>query len=322
MSTILDHHCSQTRRQFLHGAGLKLGGLALAVRGGVAIADEGADVDVGTKIDFKCPSEPPIIKRREFERVTPESVGVPSSAIETLLDTLETADYTEPHSIMIMRHGKVCAEGWWAPYTQGLPHLLWSLTKTYTGTVGGRSEGLEAGIDLTKKLGGDSMLVVLSYPKDQPLQKTWSDAVARMKAAAPYAEKQRIKMLIENVWATFMVSPFDMARFIDEVGSPWVQVHFDIGNMMRWGIAEHWAEVLGKRSQKLDVKEYDLTRAMKEGMSKGFDVPLGEGSINWPAVRAELAKINYTGSAAAEVKAGDWTYLADVAKRMDRVLDL
>lgn len=190
------------------------------------------------------------------------------------------------------------------------------------GTVGGRSEGLETGIDLTKKLGADSMLVVLSYPKDQPLQKTWSDAVARMKAAAPHAEKQRIKLLVENVWATFLISPWDMARFIDEVGSAWVQVHFDIGNMMRWGIAEHWAEVLGRRSQKLDVKEYDLNKAMKEGMSKGFDVPLGEGSINWPAVRTELAKIDFTGWAAAEVKAGDWTYLADVAKRMGRVLDL
>jgi L-ribulose-5-phosphate 3-epimerase len=190
------------------------------------------------------------------------------------------------------------------------------------GTVGGRSDGMEAGIDLTKKLGGDSMLVVLAYPQDQPLQQTWDSSVARMKAAATHAEKQGIKVLIENVWNTFLISAFDMARFIDEVGSSWVQVHFDIGNMMRWGVAEHWAQVLGKRSQKLDVKEYDLDKAMKEGMRKGFDTPLGEGSINWPAVRAELVKINYTGWAAAEVKAGDWDYLTDVAKRMDKVLDL
>ncbi len=190
------------------------------------------------------------------------------------------------------------------------------------GTVGGRSDGLEAGIDLTKKLGGDSMLVVLAYPQDQSLQQTWDTSVARMKQAAVHAEKQGIRILIENVWNTFLISAFDMARFIDDVGSPWVQVHFDIGNMMRWGVAEHWAQVLGKRSLKLDVKEYDLDRAMKEGMRKGFDTPLGEGSINWPAVRSELAKINYTGWAAAEVKAGDWDYLADVARRMDKVLDL
>lgn len=190
------------------------------------------------------------------------------------------------------------------------------------GTVGGRAERLEVGIDLTKKLGGDSMLVVLAYPKEKPLQQTWDESVARMKAAAAHAEKQQIKMLIENVWNTFLISAYDMARFIDDVGSPWVQVHFDIGNMVRWGVPEHWAQVLGKRSQKLDVKEYDLDRAMNEGMRKGFDKPLGEGSIDWTAVRAELVKINYTGWAAAEVKAGDWDYLADVAKRMDKVLDL
>jgi L-ribulose-5-phosphate 3-epimerase len=190
------------------------------------------------------------------------------------------------------------------------------------GTVGGRAETLEAGLDLTKKLGGDSMLVVLAYPPEQSFQKTWNDALARMKAAAVHAQKQQIKMLIENVWNTFLISAPDMARFIDEVGSPWVQVHLDIGNQMRWGVAEHWVEVLGKRSQKLDVKEYDLDKAMNEGMRKGFDNPLGEGSIHWPAVRTELAKLNYTGWAAAEVKEGDWDYLADVAKRMDRVLDL
>jgi hexulose-6-phosphate isomerase len=190
------------------------------------------------------------------------------------------------------------------------------------GTVGADAANLEGGVDLTRQLGGDSMLVVARYDQKQSLAKNWSYWRDLLKSAAPHAERQRIKLLVENVWATFLISPFDMARFIDEIGSPWVQVHFDIGNMMRWGVAEHWAEVLGQRSQKLDVKEYDLKKAMNEGMAKGFDVPLGEGSINWPAVRAELAKINFTGWAAAEVKGGDWDYLAAVAQRMDRVLDL
>jgi hexulose-6-phosphate isomerase len=190
------------------------------------------------------------------------------------------------------------------------------------GTVGARTESLEPGIDLTRKLGGNSMLVVARYDTTQPLVENWNRSRDQLKTAAPHAGKQGIKLLVENVWATFLVSPFDMARFIDEIDSPWVQVHFDIGNMMRWGVAEHWAQVLGKRSQKLDIKEYDLKKAMNEGMSKGFAVPLGEGSINWPAVRAELAKIHYTGWAAAEVAGGDWAHLTDVARRMDRVLDL
>jgi hexulose-6-phosphate isomerase len=143
-----------------------------------------------------------------------------------------------------------------------------------------------------------------------------------MKEAAPVAEKLGVRLLIENVWNTFTISAFDMARLVDDIGSPWVGVHLDIGNQMRWGVAEHWVEVLGKRTGKLDVKEYNLDKAMKEGMRKAFDTPLGEGSIRWAAVRAELAKINFTGWAAAEVKAGDWPYLADVARRMDQVLDL
>lgn len=190
------------------------------------------------------------------------------------------------------------------------------------GTVGARVDTLEPGLELTRRLGGDSMLVVLNYDLKAPLAAQWRAARERLQAAAPFAEKHGVKILVENVWATFLISAFDMARFIDEVGSPWVQVHLDIGNQMRWGVAEHWVEVVGKRAQKLDVKEYDLAKAMNEGMRKGFDVPLGEGSIQWPAVRAELAKIGFTGWAAAEVRGGDWVYLADVARRMDQVLDL
>lgn len=190
------------------------------------------------------------------------------------------------------------------------------------GTVSPKTEDLEVNIDFTKKIGAESMLVVARYDLKEPLVPQWNRCRDQLKAAAPHAAKQRIKVLVENVWATFLISPFDMARFIDEVGSPWVQVHFDIGNMMRWGVAEHWAQVLGKRSQKLDVKEYDLKKAMNEGMSKGFDVPMGEGSINWAAVRDELAKINFEGWAAAEVRGGNWERLTEVSRQMDKVLDL
>ena len=81
--------------------------------------------------------------RREFERVTPESVGIKSSDIEWLLDRLEE-EHTQMHGLMIMRHGKICAEGWWAPYAPGLRHGLQSLSKTYAATAVGiaYTEGL------------------------------------------------------------------------------------------------------------------------------------------------------------------------------------
>jgi len=72
--------------------------------------------------------------RKEFDRVTPESVGIPSAAIARLLDALE-GGHTQMHGLQIMRHGKICAEGWWAPFAPGMPHMCNSLTKTYMGTA-------------------------------------------------------------------------------------------------------------------------------------------------------------------------------------------
>jgi CubicO group peptidase (beta-lactamase class C family) len=71
--------------------------------------------------------------RTEYERVTPESVGIPSGAILRMIEAFES--FTEMHGLMIMRHGKVCFECWWAPYAPGIRHGLQSLTKTYAATA-------------------------------------------------------------------------------------------------------------------------------------------------------------------------------------------
>ncbi len=81
--------------------------------------------------------------RKEFLRVTPEEVGVPSEAVDWLLDRLEEG-WTEPHGLMLMKKGRVFAEGWWKPYAPGIRHGLQSHTKTYAATAVGLAytEGL------------------------------------------------------------------------------------------------------------------------------------------------------------------------------------
>ena len=49
-------------------------------------------------------------------------------------------------------------------------------------------------------------------------------------------------------------------------------------------------------------------------------VNLGEGSIEWPAVRQALADIGYNGPATVELAGGDEAYLRDVSARVDRLL--
>ena len=75
-----------------------------------------------------------MFNRTEFERVSPESLGIRSEAIWNFLDAVET-DLTEMHGLVIMRHDKIAAEGFWAPYGPGIPHMCASLTKTYMGTA-------------------------------------------------------------------------------------------------------------------------------------------------------------------------------------------
>ncbi|QNE23165.1 beta-lactamase family protein [Kribbella qitaiheensis] len=59
-----------------------------------------------------------------------------SRAVATLLDQLE-AQSIECHSFMVVHHGHVVAEGWWAPYSAERPHLLYSLTKSFTSVAVG-----------------------------------------------------------------------------------------------------------------------------------------------------------------------------------------
>jgi L-ribulose-5-phosphate 3-epimerase len=59
---------------------------------------------------------------------------------------------------------------------------------------------------------------------------------------------------------------------------------------------------------------------MREGLSKGFDLPIGQGDINWARVREELKKIGFHDWATAEVSGGDRQKLADISAQMDRVL--
>ncbi len=75
---------------------------------------------------------------------TPEEEGISSRAILQFIEALEEAQPDAIHSVMIRRHGKVVARGWWAPYNPESPHLLWSLSKSFTSTAIGiaQDEGL------------------------------------------------------------------------------------------------------------------------------------------------------------------------------------
>ncbi len=66
----------------------------------------------------------------------PESQGISSKAISSFLAAADSG-IRELHSFMLLRHGQVLAECWWHPYTPRRPHMLFSLSKSFTSTAVG-----------------------------------------------------------------------------------------------------------------------------------------------------------------------------------------
>jgi CubicO group peptidase (beta-lactamase class C family) len=69
-------------------------------------------------------------------RSAPEKQGIPSAAITAFVKKAEKSIHSL-HSFMLLRHGTVVAEGWWYPYRPETPHMLFSLSKSFTSTAVG-----------------------------------------------------------------------------------------------------------------------------------------------------------------------------------------
>ena len=285
------------RRHFLQQSSLALAGASLATMlDGLSFADAGA-----TKDRYKKALGYTMIKEDlsvEDKLKLAKDVGFEGIEIPTQLLNKQTP---EP---------KVLAR---ASEKVGVP---------VHGVVNSSHPDLKGAIDEAVLYGATSVLHVVRPKPDGSFMENYRSSQEAIRKAIPYAEKKRVHILVENVWNTFLIEPLTMARYIDELDSPYVKAYFDVGNVVRWGWPQHWIEVLGKRIVKIHIKEYNLKAAMSEGMGKGFAFPIGQGSIDWKRVREELAKIGYRGWATAEVSGGNRKRLAEISQQMDRVLAL
>ena len=102
----------------------------------------------------------------------PEAQGVSSAA---LLAFLEEAEQTLEglHSLQLLRHGHIVAQGWWAPYEADRPHQLFSLTKSFTATA--------AGLAIAEGLFSLDDPVLSFFPEDAPEQVSENLAAMRVR---------------------------------------------------------------------------------------------------------------------------------------------
>jgi len=234
-----------------------------------------------------------------------DGVEMPSPSDLDVDEVREAAGETR-----ITVHGVVDSEHWANPLSDPSPEVRRR----------GRAALVKALYDC-QRYGGDTVLLVPAVvTKRVSYAEAWTRSQAQIRAVLPLAAQLQVRIALENVWNNFLLSPLEAARYVDELDSPWVGWYFDVGNVVRYGWPEHWIRTLGPRLLKLDVKEYSRTKRDQEGLWKGFDVEIGDGDCDWPAVMSALAAIGYEGWATAEVAGGDAGRLREIADRMDRVL--
>lgn len=202
-------------------------------------------------------------------------------------------------------------------------HTHWKQTLTHSDDAV-REEGLQGVLTTlrdAKAYGATSILVVPGVVNEEvPYDLAWERSVTQIKRAVPLAKELGVSISIENVWNNFILSPMEAVRFLDDVGDPIVGWHFDIGNVLRYGWPEQWIKVLGKRINRIHVKEFSIDKMKNEGLYKGFDCDLTEGSNNWAAIMKALDDTGYTGWAISEQRGGNVFHgLQSLTERMDKI---
>src|SRR5438445_10654683 len=162
-----------------------------------------------------------------------------------------------------------------------------------------RGEGLAAlqqTLRDAKRYGASSVLLVPAVVnKKVSYAEAYTRSQQEIRKAVPLAEELGVKIAIENVWNQFLLSPLEAARYVDEFQSPWIGWHFDVGNVITYGWPEQWVRILGKRIQKLHIKEFSREKASRQGLGRGFDVEFLRGDNDWTVVMKELDDIGYEG---------------------------
>ncbi|GAB3696917.1 hypothetical protein GCM10027592_20570 [Spirosoma flavus] len=111
-------------------------------------------------------------KTGKLPRSFPEAQGVAPGGLLDFVTSIESSKLNV-HSVMVVRHGQVVAEGWWAPYAPQYKHTLYSLSKSFTSTAVGMAVA-EKRLTVEDK-------VVKFFPDDVPATVSANLAAMRVK---------------------------------------------------------------------------------------------------------------------------------------------
>lgn len=177
--------------------------------------------------------------------------------------------------------------------------LLWKypLNSPDTGIRAKAYKVVERGLEVAARLGATALLVVPAVvTEDTPYDETYDLVLNIIRDLSRKAEREGVYLCIENVENNFLLSPLEMRRFVDEVGSEMVGVYFDVGNVLAryQAYPQHWIRILGRRVKKVHIKDY--SERIKS------ITYLFQGDVNWSEVIRSLKNIGYNDYLTAELQ--------------------
>jgi len=198
------------------------------------------------------------------------------------------------------------------------------------GGVGGVPipEPWEFDIEFDEKTGHLTRVVAGDNAKFKPYMdahdRSLDGAREGIKRMIPIAEETKVVIALENVWNNWCVRPELYRWLVASFQSPWVKAYFDIGNHVKYAAAmregrlqvayppEVWIRAFGPLLAKIHVKDYQLNADLRGGNWAG----IGQGTVNWPAVRQALEDVGYNGWLTDETGLG-WP---ELNRRLDRII--
>jgi hexulose-6-phosphate isomerase len=178
-----------------------------------------------------------------------------------------------------------------------------------------RAEGLaelEKGLRFAKAVGADNLLLVPAIVNEKTRYiEAYERSQEGIKKALATAEETKVVISVEEVWNNFLLSPLEFNRYVDEFQSPFLKAYFDIGNVVKNGWPEDWIRTLGKRINRVHLKDFSRKKMQF--------VKLTEGDVNWKEVRKAFAEVGFTNFCTVEFNGDDYLEPDELVRRIDRI---
>jgi L-ribulose-5-phosphate 3-epimerase len=294
----------QTRREFVRAGVAAACGLGI---GGGALANElisGAGVSLPVKKGLVMDMLPSGLSYAERFKLA-RDVGFEVVQAPTTSDKHEAEEIKKAADTANIRIDSV----------MNMDHWKYPLSSSDAAVVAKSIEGMRTSLQNAKLWGSDAVLLVPAVVNAQTSYRdAWTRSQAEIRKLIPMAAEMKIVIAIEEVWNKFLLSPLEMNQYIREFQNPWIKAWFDVGNVVLYGYPQDWIRTLGKSIYKVHLKDF---KRKEDGYAW---VNLGDGDVDWAAVRQAFGEIGYSGSVIAELDGGDEAYLRDVSKRIDRLV--